>query len=152
MTKAIFFDRDDTLIIDKKYMSDPAEITYFKYTMPLLKKLLDEGYLLFIVTNQSGIGRGYFTLDDMNRIHTKMSVDFLKENIKITDIAYCPHHPAQDCKCRKPQPKMIEDLCFKYDIDKSKSYMVGDKESDIEAGNNAGVSGIHINEFLEKFL
>ena len=149
--KAVFFDRDGTLIIDKHYLSNPEEVQYFEYTFPLLKKLQEQNYKLFIVTNQSGIGRGYFTEQDMNRVHTKISIDFQRQGIEITEIVFCPHHPAQNCQCRKPSPKLINNLIEKYSIDSSQSFMVGDKDIDVEAGNKAGVKGMLIQDFLQKY-
>lgn len=142
MAKAIFFDRDATLIHDKHYMHNPKDIEYFDDTFSTLKSFQDAGYLLFIITNQSGIGRGMFTEEDMHRVHDKMLADFNKQGIKISAIKFCPHAPDDGCDCRKPHPKMILELIKEYDIEKSGSCMIGDKDIDAQAGINAGINGV----------
>lgn len=144
--KAAFFDRDGTLIVDKHYMHDPKEIEYFDDTLATLKSLQDRGYLLFIVTNQSGIGRGLFTVEQMHLVHDQMLDDFANAGIHITDIAFCPHAPEENCLCRKPHPKMLLDLCQKYQVAPEKSFMIGDKMIDAECGENAGMTGILLEE------
>ncbi len=138
-SKAIFFDRDDTLIHDSNYMYKIEQLNFIDGVFKTLKELQDRNYLLFIVTNQSGIGRGYFEEKDMHNFNNHMLGKLLEQGIKITDIAFCPHAPEDNCECRKPSPKMLNDLCKKYDIDKSQSYMVGDKNSDIKSGEKAGL-------------
>lgn len=139
--KAIFFDRDDCLIINKHYLSDPSQVEYFKDTFSSLKRLLENNFDLFIVTNQSGIGRGFFTKEQMDSVHSKILQDFKAHQIEIKDIAFCPHTPEDHCECRKPSGFMIDSLCTKYQIDKSGSYMIGDKISDAQSGENAKVQG-----------
>lgn len=142
--KAIFFDRDDTLVKDNSYMHKAEELSFFPATFSTLKELQKRGYQLFIVTNQSGIGRGYFQTEDMHKFNQAMLQELTKYGIKISDIAYCPHAPEDKCDCRKPSPKLINQLCEKYNIDKSKSFMVGDKKSDALAGENAGMTGVQL--------
>ncbi len=137
--KAIFFDRDDTLLHDSHYMYRPEQLEFIEDVFDILKQLQNKDYLLFIVTNQSGIGRGYFSEEQMHEFHGHMLKQLDQKGIKIQEIAFCPHSPDDKCNCRKPSPKLINELCNKYDIDKSQSYMVGDRDSDIEAGKNAGV-------------
>jgi histidinol-phosphate phosphatase family protein len=140
--KALFFDRDNTLIIDTNYMHKLEDLKYFPDTIEVLKRFQDAGYLLFIITNQSGVGRGYFSLEQMHAFNNNMLNDFTKKGVNFTDLAFCPHAPEDNCDCRKPHPKLINDLCDQYQIDKTKSFMVGDKKSDVEAGENAGMTGI----------
>ncbi len=142
--KAIFFDRDDTLIKDKNYMYQIKDLEFVHDAIKTLKYLQEANYLLFIVTNQSGIGRGYFTEKDMHNFHQALLTELEKHQINIQEIAFCPHRPEDKCHCRKPSPLLINKLCEKYNIDKSLSYMVGDKKSDIEAGKNAGLKTIQI--------
>lgn len=139
--KAIFFDRDGCLIIDKHYLADPNLLEYFEDTFDALQRLRDNGFLLFVVTNQSGIGRGMFTKEQMDSVHSKMLADFAAHQIKIEDIAFCPHTPDDHCECRKPAPLLINNLCKSYDIDKNSSYMIGDKLSDAQCGVNANING-----------
>lgn len=143
--KAVFFDRDDTLIQDENYMHKPEQLVFFEKTFSTLKELQKRDYLLFIVTNQSGIGRGYFTIDDMHNFHRHMLSELKKESIQISKIAYCPHAPDEGCDCRKPHPKLLLELIDEFNIDVTKSFMVGDKKSDVEAGLNANLKSIGIN-------
>jgi D-glycero-D-manno-heptose 1,7-bisphosphate phosphatase len=147
--KAIFFDRDNTLIIDTNYMHKLEDLKYFPDTIEVLKKFQDAGYILFIITNQSGVGRGYFTIEQMHAFNNHMLADFTAQGVNFTDLAYCPHSPDDSCDCRKPHPKLINVLCDKYQIDKTQSFMVGDKSSDVLAGENAGMTGILYESNLE---
>lgn len=149
--KAVFFDRDGCLIIDKDYLASPEGIEYFNDTFSALKKLQDQGFLLFIITNQSGIGRGFFTIEQMQKVHEKMLEDFKQNNIEISHIAYCPHSPEQLCNCRKPSPLLINEICEKFQIDKSKSFMIGDKISDAQCGENANITGCLIFNSDQKY-
>jgi D-glycero-D-manno-heptose 1,7-bisphosphate phosphatase len=148
--KAVFFDRDDTLIVDEGYMHRPEQLKFFPDTFSALKKIQEKGYLIFIITNQSGIGRGFFSLSDMHRFNEHMLKELKKYKIDIKEIVFCPHAPEDMCDCRKPSPKLLNELIDKYNIDISQSYMVGDKISDAEAGINAGLTSLLIKSHLEK--
>ena len=143
--KAVFFDRDDTLLIDTNYMHKIEDLKYIDGVFDVLQEVQRRGYLIFIITNQSGIGRGYFQEEQMHKFHEKMLEGFSAHQIEIKDIVFCPHSPEDNCDCRKPSPKLINQLCTKYQIDTSKSFMVGDKVSDVKAGENAGMTSIGIN-------
>lgn len=149
--RAVFFDRDATLIEDKHYMHKVEDIVYYSDSFSALKALQDAGYALFMVTNQSGIGRGLFTEEDMHKVHEQMLQDYKNNGITITDIAFCPHSPEQNCDCRKPSPKMILDLGAKHNINLSNSFMVGDKVSDGQAGRNANATGLLLNVKHDNF-
>ena len=142
--KAIFFDRDDTLIKDEGYMYKTEDLSLFPDTISVLKELQERGFKLFIVTNQSGIGRGFFTEEEMHKFNQNLLETLHNYGVTITDIVFCPHSPEENCDCRKPSPNLINNLCTQYNIDKSLSYMVGDKESDYQAGLNAGLKAIKI--------
>ena len=143
--KAIFLDRDGTIIIDKHYLHEPEKVEYFKDSFEAMKKLQNAGYELFVVTNQSGVGRGYFPLEDVYKVHEKMMSDMTKQGLKpYLDIAVSPHTPDDNSDYRKPGPNMILDLANKWDIDLGQSYMLGDKLSDAQAGLNAGCQGVLI--------
>lgn len=138
-------DRDGTLIADKNYLSRVEDIEYFPDTMKGLRTLQDLGYELFVVTNQSGVGRGYFSLESVYVIHRQLQNDVREEKLSpFKDFAICPHSPDDGCECRKPSGKMIKDLMSKHGIGTENSYMVGDKLIDAEAGKNAGIEGIVI--------
>ena len=138
MIKAIFLDRDGTIIYEKPgvYLSRPQQVRLYKSTQPALTLLSKSGFKLFIVSNQSGIGRGYFTEKEVNAVHVHL-LKLLKP-ARIEEIVFCPHAPDEKCPCRKPQPKMGLDLIKKYHIDPKMSYMIGDKKADVEFGRAIG--------------
>ncbi len=143
---AIFFDRDNTLIIDDTgYLSQPEDVHYFEDTFLALKEISKLGFSFFLVTNQSGIGRGFFKDENVQKIYEKMQKDFQAHELELTDMAYCPHAPEDGCSCRKPSPEMINSLVAKWNIEKSKSFMVGDKISDVECARKAKVTPILLN-------
>lgn len=140
--KAIFFDRDGTLIHEKPgtYLSNPAKVRPYKSVPPALKKLQKLGFSFFIVSNQSGIGRGYFTAKEVDACHARLR-QLLKPAV-IQDIVYCPHSPDQACRCRKPGTLLGEQLIQKYGVDVTKSYMVGDKKADVLFGQALGLKTV----------
>ena len=136
---AIFLDRDGVINKEVNYLSNPDDFEFIEGSIEALKILMDKKYLLIVISNQAGIARGYFTEEDVEKIHGKM-INILKENdVILDDIFYCPHHPdfTEECECRKPKPGMIFKARDKYNINLKKSYMVGDTLKDIEAGHNA---------------
>lgn len=145
MNKAIFLDRDGTIIKDKHYLCDPAGIEFYDDAFEALRLMSAKGYRLFLVTNQSGIGRGMFSEEQMHQVHQELERLLAQQNISLTDIAFCPHSPDEHCSCRKPHPKMILDLMQKHQISTS-SYMIGDKDIDAQAGINAQIHGVVIGQ------
>jgi D-glycero-D-manno-heptose 1,7-bisphosphate phosphatase len=142
--KAIFFDRDGTLIVDKVYQSDPDALEYLPGYFELMTYLHQlpnsQKFLTFIVTNQSGIGRGLFDESAVLAIHERMNHDLLMRGLSpFTDLGFCPHLDSDHCTCRKPMPGMINQLCEKWNIDKASSLMMGDKSLDVGAGKAAGI-------------
>lgn len=116
---------------------------YYPDTLKALQLFQQMGYELFVVTNQSGVGRGYFSLEAVYVIHRQLQNDLREHKLApFKDFAICPHSPDDKCECRKPSGKMILDLMEKYHIDPKHSYMVGDKLIDAEAGKNAGIQGV----------
>ena len=140
MKKAIFLDRDGTINVEKDYIYKNEDLVFEEGTIEALKTFKNLEYILIVVSNQSGIARGYFTEEDLNIFNNNMNEILKKNGVEITEFYCCPHHPngigeyKKVCECRKPNNKMIEDAIKKYNIDREKSYMVGDKISDIEAG------------------
>lgn len=140
MAKAVFLDRDHTLNPDSGYISDPNKFDLYPWVPAELAKLKAKGFLLIVVSNQSGIARGLITWEQLNLIHRKMDETLERlVQIKIDSYQVCPHHPDEECTCRKPKPKLFLDVAKAYGIDLSKSYMIGDRETDMKAGTNAGV-------------
>jgi len=145
--KAVFFDRDGTLIVDKHYMHKIEDLEYYPDTFEVLKEIQSLGYETFIVTNQSGIGRGMFTEEQMHAVHEQMQKDCETNGIKkYKDIKFCPQHPEEENNFRKPHPQMLNELCEKWDIDRANSFMIGDKIIDAECGLNAQIQGVWLNE------
>jgi len=140
MNKAIFLDRDGIINIDKAYVVKIEDFEFFPHIFEVLAYLQHLNYKLIIVTNQSGISRGFYSEKDFETLTEWMVKQFTKKGIKIEAIYHCPHKPEDHCLCRKPSPKMLKEAMKDYDIDPQKSWMIGDKPSDIEAGLNAGIS------------
>lgn len=116
---------------------------YYPDTLRALQLLQQNNYELFVVTNQSGVGRGYFALESVYVIHRQLQNDLREYKLSpFKDFAICPHTPQDACECRKPSGKMIQELMEKYHISPEHSYMVGDKLIDAEAGKNAGIQGV----------
>ncbi|MBN1864289.1 MAG: HAD family hydrolase [Victivallales bacterium] len=138
MHKAVFLDRDDTLIEDVPYLSNPACVRILPGVVEALREFRKAGFLLVVVTNQSGIGRGMYAEENMHAVHGKMRELFAAEGVVFDGVCYCPHAPGQSCVCRKPLPGMLLDAAAKLGIDLSASVMIGDKPSDVEAGIAAG--------------
>ncbi|MDR0646374.1 MAG: HAD family hydrolase [Elusimicrobiota bacterium] len=143
MNKAIFMDRDGTVIKEKPgtYLCKPQKVELYKNTLKALRIFKKKGYKLFIVSNQSAIGRGYFGKEVVKAVNDKI-LKLLKPAADIDDIAYCPHAPQANCSCRKPAPQMGLKLIKKYNINPEKSFMIGDKKSDIDFGRNIGAKAI----------
>jgi len=148
MQGAVFFDRDDTLVYDTGYMYKIADFKWAQEAITALTMLQNTQIPIFIVTNQGGIAKGLFSIAQLQAFHDHLKSEAGKAGIQITDIAYCPHHPqaiapemAGPCACRKPEPGMLLSLAQKWNIDLSKSVMIGDKLSDVEAGEKAGCLG-----------
>jgi D-glycero-D-manno-heptose 1,7-bisphosphate phosphatase len=165
MNKAIFLDRDGVINDNTgKPVNKPKDLTIYKGVGEALKKASESGYDLFVVTNQGGVELGHLTHEKLKAIHDKMEED-LKPYCSFKEIVYCPDYK-RESNCRKPKPGMILDLAGKYDIDLKNSYMIGDMDTDIEAGIAAGcktakigaknitahINGRNLLEVIEKIL
>ena len=139
--KAAFLDRDGVINEDFGYVGKIEDFKFKEGIFELLKLLQNLGFTLFVVTNQSGIARGYYTKEDFYSLTEWMKEELKKEGIEIKDVRFCPHHPdiTGECECRKPKPGMILDLAEEYNIDLKNSIMIGDSQSDMDACENAGV-------------
>jgi len=142
--KAAFLDRDGTINIDGGYISTWDRFHFLPGAIDALAKLRDDGYALIVVTNQSGIGRGFFTERDFFDITSRLSDELLRIGISILATYNCPHMPSEYCKCRKPQPGLLLQAARDHAIDLSQSIMVGDKMTDVEAGIAAGVGNSYL--------
>ena len=141
MQKAVFFDRDGIVNIDTEYIYKIEDFIYVDGFLDLFQSCKKKGYLLLVVTNQSGIGRGYYTLEDFLKLSSFMQDD-LKSRLGFCfdKIYYCAHNTDSKCECRKPNIGMIKQALSDFTIDLKQSYIIGDKESDIEAGINSGIN------------
>lgn len=135
---AVFLDRDGTINYDPGYLDSPDKLVVLPPARRGLKLLSELGYPLFIVTNQSGIGRGFLSVETLQAIHRRLEDELAPAGIGFEEIAFCPHRPEEGCSCRKPSPKMVLDLAAAHDIDLAASYLIGDSPSDIETGRRAG--------------
>ena len=134
--KTIFIDRDGTLIEEVNFLSRIEDLRFFDYTNEAVRLLKENGFLIVIVTNQSGVGRGIYTESAMHEIHAKIQSDLTE---KIDAFYFCPHLPTDGCHCRKPNLGMIEAAQRDFAVDLENSWMIGDKAIDVETGFNAGI-------------
>ena len=144
--RAVFIDRDDTVAKDVPYCSDPDLFEVYDFVPAAIKRLNDAGFLVIIITNQSGIGRGFFDEETLGRIHDKLRRTVEAGGGRIDDIFYCPHTPDDHCSCRKPEIGMGLAAIAKHGIDPRRSFMIGDHEKDMEFGRRLGCRGIQVSE------
>ncbi len=138
-SKTVFIDRDGTLIEEVNFLHRVEDLQYFPFTDEAVKLLKKSGFLVVLVTNQSGIGRGIYTVEEMNSVHAQIQTDLTE---KLDAIYFCPHLPNAGCNCRKPNLGMIESAMADLPIDLENSWMVGDKALDVELGKNAGIKTV----------
>jgi D-glycero-D-manno-heptose 1,7-bisphosphate phosphatase len=156
MKKAAFLDRDGTIIYDVGYLSKLADCKFLPGAIDLLKRLQDDGYELVVVTNQSGIARGYFDEAFVQETHEFLAAQLLREGVTVKAFYFCPHHPEKavrpdllkDCDCRKPRAGMLVQAAQDLSIDLTASLMIGDTSRDLEAGKAAGCRAYHIDEAI----
>jgi D-glycero-D-manno-heptose 1,7-bisphosphate phosphatase len=139
MNRAVFLDRDGTIIVEKNYLCRAEDVEIFPGAGAALKKLSDAGFKLFIVSNQSGVGRGYFTLADAGRVNEHLGRELARDGARFGKIYIAPEAPGQPGRGRKPSPQFLFDARDEFDLNLAESFMVGDKLIDLECGWNAGV-------------
>jgi len=137
---ALFLDRDGIINIDYGYVSKIENFKFIDEIFDVIKLFQNREYYIFIVTNQSGIGRGYYSLKDFQELTNYMLKEFRDRDILIDDIQYCPHSPEQNCSCRKPNIGMVENIFKKFSVDLANSWLIGDKQSDIDLAKNAKIA------------
>ncbi|MGP9799930.1 D-glycero-beta-D-manno-heptose 1,7-bisphosphate 7-phosphatase [Rheinheimera sp. NSM] len=144
--KAAFLDRDGVINIDHGYVSQPEQFEFIDGVFDACRHIQQQGYLLIVVTNQSGIGRGYYNEQQFHNLTDWMKAQFQSHGVTITDVFFCPHHPVKanppyqiDCDCRKPAPGMLLQAINKHKLDPGQSLMLGDKKADMQAAKAAGV-------------
>jgi len=147
-SRAVFVDRDGTIMNDADYCSDPKQVQVFQGAPEALRRLKDNGYKIIIVTNQSGIGRGFFTVEQYRAVEAEVLRQLGDGLIDAT--YFCPDVPGAPSKCRKPAPGMILQAARDHDVDLARSFFIGDKEIDVECGRNAGVRTIRVRTGFDK--
>ena len=149
LRRAVFFDRDGTLNVDTGYLYRQEDFRWIPGAVDAIRHCNRLGCLVIVVTNQSGVARGYFKEEDVHSLHRWMNEELEKQGAHIDAFYYCPHHPkgtvaeyAKECACRKPAPGLVDMACRDYSIDRKRSLMIGDKDRDVECAHRAGVRGI----------
>jgi D-glycero-D-manno-heptose 1,7-bisphosphate phosphatase len=139
VNRAVFLDRDGTLIEDKDYLHRPEEVVIYPGVARALNRLQAAGFKLIMVTNQSGVGRGRFPIEDVHRVHEHLSAELARDGVSFEKIYIAPEAPDAPSRGRKPSPQFLFDARDEFGIDLPQSYMIGDKLIDLECGWNAGV-------------
>jgi len=140
--RAVFLDRDGVLMEDGNYVGELERVVIIPGAFSALHRLQQAGFKLFVVTNQSGVGRGFFPREHVEIVHSHLNEQFAKHGVHIDRYYVCPHHPDDNCACRKPSPKSLRDAAKEFHLDLARCFMVGDRASDIKAGHNAGVKTV----------
>jgi len=135
----ILFDRDGVLIEDRHYLSDPAQVTLLPGVVQALRRLSMSGCRLFVVSNQSGVGRGYFSLESVQACNVRLAQILAAHGVHFSDMLLCPHSPEEDCACRKPQTGMWDVLRERHGLYATHTVMIGDKLDDVRFGRAAGL-------------
>lgn len=142
----LFLDRDGVINVDVGYLSDPAQLEFIPGAIEAMKEAQTRGYDIIVVTNQSGVARGYYTEEDVQALHAEMSRRLEAEGVHILAYYYCPHHPEgtveaykKACDCRKPNPGMLTQAIEEWNVDVDGSFLVGDKPSDVQAAESIGM-------------
>ncbi len=161
---AVFFDRDGVLNLDRGYLYKQEEFEWMPGAIEAIKLLYDQGYFVFVVTNQSGIARGFFEEEDVYALHSYMADEVEKHDAVIHSFYFCPHHPegmvekySKVCHCRKPLPGLIEQACKEWPVDRKTSFLIGDMQRDLDAANDAGIPGYlfaegNLHNFVQNIL
>lgn len=145
---AVFIDRDGTLMHDADYCARPEQVRVFAGVAVALRQLKQAGYKIIVITNQSGIGRGFFTEQQYRDVEAEVSRQLGNGLIDAT--YFCPDAPGQPSKCRKPEPGMVLQAVREHDVDVSRSFLIGDKEIDAECAHNAGVRAVRVRTGFDK--
>ena len=147
---AVFVDRDDTLIADVGYCKDPDRVQLLPGVVEGLQRLSRAGMAIIVVTNQSGLGRGVFTEDDLSAVHARLRSELEASGVGLRAIYYCPHLPEDNCSCRKPRPGLLLKAASEMDLNLKTCFMIGDRELDLLAGRAAGTRTILVSKEVQE--
>jgi histidinol-phosphate phosphatase family protein len=136
--RAVFLDRDGTIILDHGYLNEARQVCLLEGAGESLAKIRARGFTLILVSNQSGIGRGLITREQAEQVHQAFVERLAEYGVRLDAVFYCPHSPADACRCRKPSPEPFLQAARELDLDLARSFMVGDQATDMEAGKRAG--------------
>lgn len=139
---AVFLDRDGTIIVEKNYLSDPDQVALLHGAAEGLRAMSNSSFLLVVVSNQSGVGRGYFSIEQARAVERRVASLLADEGVAIAGWYMCPHAPDENCSCRKPLPGLIHAAVHDLDIDPTRSFVIGDKRSDIDLAAAVGAKGV----------
>jgi D-glycero-D-manno-heptose 1,7-bisphosphate phosphatase len=148
---AVFLDRDGTINVDVDYLSSPGDLAFIPRSIDAIRALNESGIRVFVITNQSGIARGYLAESDMHAVHEAMRSRLKEHGAWIDDFFFCPHHPTaaietyrKNCTCRKPAPGMLLEAAVKHGINLQASFVIGDKAIDVQTGRAVGATCIQV--------
>jgi histidinol-phosphate phosphatase family protein len=144
--KAVFIDRDGTINVNVDYIDNPDDFQLYPTVAEGIKLLKDNGFKIIVITNQSGIARGFFTEETLKKIHERMKKELSEKHASIDGLYYCPHHPDENCDCRKPNTALFEKAIQEHTIDVSRSFVIGDRMIDVEAGHKIGCKTVLVPE------
>jgi histidinol-phosphate phosphatase family protein len=140
-TPCVFLDRDGTIIKDCHYLKDPNKVVFEDRAIEALQHLQKMKFALVVISNQSGIGRGLLSVDDVNKVNNRVEKVLFENGVRTLGWFICPHRPEQSCNCRKPKPGLIEQAVGAFHLDLEKSFMIGDKASDLQLAQFFGIRG-----------
>ena len=138
MRRFVLLDRDGTIIVEKHYLKSLSDLELLPNSVTGLRKLAAQGYGLIVITNQSGVGRGLVTSDEVEAIHQALITRLARQGVELAAVYYCPHAPASNCPCRKPKTQLAEQAARDFHFDLTQSLVIGDKASDIQFGRAIG--------------
>ncbi|HEY7930511.1 MAG TPA: HAD family hydrolase [Steroidobacteraceae bacterium] len=142
--RVVLLDRDGTLVIDRDYLADPAGLEFLPGAAEGLRRLHERGYRLVIITNQSGVGRGLFSLERLREINARLTQMVREAGAELAGIYSCPHRPDENCACRKPKVELVRQAAQELHFDPAAAVMIGDRDSDIELGRRIGATTIRL--------
>ncbi len=151
MNRALFMDRDGTVMVDVGYPRRPDDVELLPDAPPMLARLHDLGFKLVVVSNQSGVGRGLVTADEAEAVHERFVEALRAGGVELDAAYYCPHAPDEGCSCRKPSPELLQRAARELALDLPESFMVGDRDSDLEAGRRAGCRTIPFRSWADVY-